>query len=486
MGLKDISRLHKYNLIHLWRSPVSEISGALGDLGTLLPLMIALALQHSISLPSTLVFSGLFNILTGVVFGVPLPVQPMKAIAAAAIANQASQSQTLAAGALVALAVGLLSATGLLRWLTAHIPVPVVKGIQFGAGLQLVISGGGPMLARLPWGWGGPHDDHGHGHDHDHDPNPFDNRLWALAAFLLLLFTTRTPRRFPYALIVFLVGLVLAVAALLAAPQQQLPGFRIWHPSVSVPGFREGGAWAMAIAQLPLTTLNSVIAASALAAELMTRLDGTAGGGAAASALLFPGTTPSVTELGVSVALMNLVGCWFGAMPVCHGAGGLAAQYRFGARSGASIILLGGAKLLLGLFLGTTLLDLLASFPRAVLGVMVIAAGLELAKVGQSLNHGASDLWEDSVSDGREIVGASGMGSVVGKRHRDISDEERGERWMVMLMTAAGILAFKNDAVGFCAGMLTFWANGASRAIQRRWGSGEEEPLLWRRGGSAA
>lgn len=460
MGLRDIPRLHKYNLIRLWHSPVSEISGALGDLGTLLPLMIALALQGSIALPSTLVFSGLFNILTGVVFGVPLPVQPMKAIAAAAIANHASQSQTLAAGALVAMAVGILSVTGLLRWLTAHIPVPVVKGIQFGAGLQLVISGGGAMLSQLPWA-----------------QDPFDNRIWALAAFLLLIFTAHAPRRFPYALVVFVVGLVLAIVATLLAtshraPGQgdsrrgdQLPGFRIWHPSVSVPGFTEGSAWAMAVAQLPLTTLNSVIAAAALAAELM---DGPT----------FPVTTPTVTELGVSVALMNLAGCWFGAMPVCHGAGGLAAQYRFGARSGASIILLGAAKLLLGLFLGTTLLDLLGSFPRAVLGVMVIAAGLELAKVGQSLNHGASDLWEDSVSGGE--VGASGIGSVV-KRHRDISDEERGERWMVMLMTAAGLLAFKNDAVGFCAGMLTFWANGASRAIQRRWGSGEEEPLLWRR-----
>lgn len=449
MGLSDIPRLHRHNVAHLRRSPLSEISGALGDLGTLLPLMIALALQHSISLSSTLVFSGIFNILTGVVFGVPLPVQPMKAIAAAAIASHASQPQTLAAGALVAIAVGLLSITGLLRWLTVHIPVPVVKGIQFGAGLQLVISGGGAMITQLHWAH-----------------NPFDNKIWAVGAFLLLIFTARFPKRFPYALIVFGVGLLLAIVAILSNHAGKdgpgLPGLRIWHPSASVPGFREPEAWAMAVAQLPLTTLNSVIAAAALASELM---------GPA-----FPGNTPTVTELGVSVALMNLVGCWFGAMPVCHGAGGLAAQHRFGARSGASIVLLGAAKLLLGLFLGTTLLDLLGSFPRAVLGVMVIAAGLELAKVGQSLNHGASDLWEDSVAPGDgEGRGLLGRG---GKRHRDVGDDERLERWTVMLVTAGGILAFRNDAVGFCAGMLTFWANAASKAIQRKYGGGEREPLL--------
>jgi MFS superfamily sulfate permease-like transporter len=100
--------------------------------------------------------------------------------------------------------------------------------------------------------------------------------------------------------------------------------------------------------------------------------------------------------MGISVALMNLVGGWFGAMPVCHGSGGLAAQHRFGARSGASIIILGTFKIILGLFFGETLVGLLFWYPKSLLGIMVIAAGLELAKVGQSLNHGARDLWEAS------------------------------------------------------------------------------------------
>lgn len=75
-----IRRLNRHNVETLRKSPLAEISGSLGDLGTLLPLMIALAAQGSIRLGSTLVFSGVFNVLTGVLFGIPLPVQPMKVL----------------------------------------------------------------------------------------------------------------------------------------------------------------------------------------------------------------------------------------------------------------------------------------------------------------------------------------------------------------------------------------------------------------------
>lgn len=74
----DLRRAYRHNLAALKESPLGEVSGALGDLGTLLPLMIALAVQGSVSLGSTLAFTGFFNVLTGAVFGVPLPVQPMK------------------------------------------------------------------------------------------------------------------------------------------------------------------------------------------------------------------------------------------------------------------------------------------------------------------------------------------------------------------------------------------------------------------------
>ena len=135
-------------------------------------------------------------------------------------------------------------------------------------------------------------------------------------------------------------------------------------------------------------------------------------------------------------------------MPICHGSGGLAGQYRFGARSGASIIILGTVKLLLGLFVGEAILPLLQHFPKSLLGVMVLAAGVELAKVGQSVTD-ISDLWEQAElqhSDGRPA-----------EETKKVVEQQGRDRWMVMLVTAAGCLAFKNDAVGFIAGLVWHW-----------------------------
>ena len=160
---------------------------------------------------------------------------------------------------------------------------------------------------------------------------------------------------------------------------------------------------------------------------------------------------------------MNLFGCWFGAMPVCHGSGGLAAQYRFGARSGASIIFLGVFKLLIGLIFGESLVDLLKRFPNALLAVMIIAAGLELASVGESLNTSrARDIGKNENS---RSAGDGMVGSLASEARLD--EAERKKRWTVMLVTAGLLLAFKNDAIGFVAGMLCHWSYELPSAIAR-------------------
>ncbi|KAM0718919.1 hypothetical protein Q7P37_005991 [Cladosporium fusiforme] len=403
----------KHNLRTLKDAPLAELSGSLGDLGTLLPLMIALSVGGSIDLASTLVFSGLANILTGAVFGVPLPVQPMKAIAAVAISQKFSREETAAAGLTVSLAVLVLSVTGLLRWLHRVVPVPVVKGIQVGAGLSLAISAGTSLIQPLAW----------------HSP-ALDNRLWAIAAFILLILATLIPR-VPYALAIFLLGLTIA------STQAPSHAAALWHPHAFIPSKETWlpSALSAALPQLPLTTLNSILAVTSLSASLFPT---------------FP-PPPSTTSLGLSVALSNLIGCWFGAMPVCHGSGGLAGQYRFGARSGASIIVLGSVKLLLGFFAGEAIVPLLARFPKSLLGIMVLAAGVELAKVGQSVGD-SGDLWARAE---RELASAADDGDEERARmeKKAMVEREGRERWMVMLVTAAGCLAFRNDAVGFLAGL---------------------------------
>lgn len=425
MDFSKIRYFHTNNVATFRKSPLSEISGSLGDLGTLLPLMIALAINNSISLSTTLVFSGLWNILTGVLFGIPLPVQPMKAIAAVAISRKFSIEETISAGFTTSGVVLIFSFTGLLRWFTHVIPTPVVKGIQVGAGLSLVLSAGTTLLQPLGW----------------ITPSFGDNLLWAIFVFLALLLTQRSVR-IPYALLVFILGLILSFCI---AGRKHLPSFEIWHPHTFLPSWQdfEFGALEAGLGQIPLTTLNSIIAVTYLATDLLPHIP-----------------TPGATSIGVSVAIMNLIGGWFGAMPVCHGSGGLAAQYRFGARSGASIILLGLFKMIFGFFFGEQLVGLLRVYPKSLLGVMVLAAGLELAKVGENLNHGARDLWEMS-----ETIPERRDGQDQPRHQRQLSDEERTERWTVMFMTIGCLLAFRNDGVGFLAGMLCHWAYRSSKIL---------------------
>jgi hypothetical protein len=256
-------------------------------------------------------------------------------------------------------------------------------------------------------------------------------------------------------MIIFIVGILLSFAFpqndKVDVPRAAIP---ILHPSGK--DFLEATTTA-SLGQLPLTLLNSVIAASALASDLLPSPP-------------YP-AAPTVTELGISVASINLVGCWFGAMPVCHGSGGLAGQFRFGARSGSSIIFLGTIKFLLGLvafWRSSSIIGVLHTIPKSLLGVLVLAAGVELAKVGESINTDARDL---RVLD-RDMTWD-------GKRVKDLDERERKERWMVMLVTVAALLTFKNDAVGFVAGLAWHWGFVAARRIENR-RAGRSEEHVWR------
>jgi MFS superfamily sulfate permease-like transporter len=83
---------------------------------------------------------------------------------------------------------------------------------------------------------------------------------------------------------------------------------------------------------------------------------------------------------------MNLVGTSLGGVPMCHGAGGMAAHIRFGARTGGALVILGGLVLFIGLFLGDSVATLFKLFPPALLGVILMFGGLELAAGGHE-NH---------------------------------------------------------------------------------------------------
>ncbi|KAJ4833718.1 CCR4-NOT core ubiquitin-protein ligase subunit mot2 [Turnera subulata] len=382
--------------LSLKTSVASELSGAVGDLGTFIPIVLTLTLVSHLDLSTTLIFTALYNIATGALFGIPMPVQPMKSIAAVAVSElpHLTTAQIATAGASTAATLLVLGATGLMSFFYRFIPLPVVRGVQLSQGLSFAFTAIKYVRynqdfvsskSTTPRSWLG-----------------LDGLVLAISALLFLVLTTgsgsdsnrsssspsssaddtimsRTERRIdrrlrvlsaiPSALIVFIIGLVLCfirdpgIFKDLKFGPSRIQLLEITWEDWKV-GFLRG-----AIPQIPLSVLNSVIAVCKLSNDL------------------FPDRELSATRVSVSVGIMNLVGCWFGAMPVCHGAGGLAGQYRFGARSGASVVFLGLGKLVIGLVFGNSFVRILSQFPIGILGVLLLFAGIELAMASRDMNN---------------------------------------------------------------------------------------------------
>lgn len=112
-------------------------------------------------------------------------------------------------------------------------------------------------------------------------------------------------------------------------------------------------------------------------------------------------------------------------------------------------------KLLLGLLASEVALAVFDGFPNSLLCILVIAAGLELVGVGESLN--TADARNLNKLDGRGLGSVRLQGGGDGKGVAGLTEGERKRRWGVIFVTVTGILAFRNDAVGFLAGMLCHW-----------------------------
>ncbi|RME41205.1 MAG: sulfate transporter, partial [Planctomycetota bacterium] len=225
-----------------------EAAGALGDLGTFIPLLVGMVNRCGLQIGPALFFAGLMNLASGLAFRIPIPVQPMKAIATVSIAEGLTESQILTAGLITGAVVLLLALTGLIDQLNTAVPRSVVRGLQLALGLKLLSGGIGQVAGTDLWiGW----DSIGMG-------------ILCTALVLLLYFSPRVPG----ALVIFAVGLV----ALLADNPDLLHRIRFgiaWTlPDLSRMQDWRVGLWRGAVPQIPLTTLNSVIAVCALSADL--------------------------------------------------------------------------------------------------------------------------------------------------------------------------------------------------------------------------
>ena len=313
-----------------------ELAGAFGDLGTDFPLLVGLALACGLDGGSVLACTGALQIAAGWFYRMPMPVEPLKAMAALAIAQKLPAPVIAGAGLAIGALMLLLTATGLLEAFARAVPKTVVRGIQCGLGLQLA-----SLAARefLPAGGAAG---------------------WALAAACALVVVALAgSERVPPALIVIGLGLAYALAAGLDM-KALARGAGLRLPAFAAPGWDDvtRGFWLLALPQLPLSLANSVLA---------TRQ---------ASVDLFPDRAPAVRTIGFTYAAMNLVAPLFGGVPSCHGSGGIAGHYAFGARTGGSVVIYGAIFLILGLFFGGSFAQVIAAFPKPVLGVLLGFEGL--------------------------------------------------------------------------------------------------------------
>jgi Molybdate transporter of MFS superfamily len=320
-----------------------EWAGAFGDLGTLIPFVVAYIAVVKMD-PFGVLFSfGASMLVSGLFYKTPFPVQPMKAIGAVA-ATQAAQTATITqstvygASLVTGLAWLLLGLSGAAHRVGGWVPRFIVVGIVLGLGLGFMLEG----IKMMSSGW-----------------------LIAtigVTGTVLLLKNKTVPAMFLLLLFGVVCGIVQNPDLL-----KSLAGLKIQFrlPTIALFGITWKdiaiGAALLALPQLPLTLGNAVIAIK----EENNRL--------------FPDHPVTENEVATSTGVMNLLSAVCGGVPMCHGAGGMAGHVAFGAKTGGAPIILGVVLLLAAFFLSGSVGVILELFPRAVLGVILFLTGAQLA-----------------------------------------------------------------------------------------------------------
>ncbi len=344
--------------IGTFRYDRAEFSGSLGDLGTLIPLSVAMILVTGLSVTSVLFMIGIFYIFSGLYYKLPIPVQPLKVVAAIAIAcpEKVSLPIIAASGILFGLILLFLAFTGFIDWLAKFFTKPVVRGVQLGLGFILMDKGLDLVLRPELFA--------------TKSISPFFcpaismNTAIGIAGFLVALLLLSN-RRFPAALVIVVSGIIIGF---LYGSLENInfslgpTATKIYWPTADN---YLTALVLLIIPQLPLTLGNAIMGTADTCTSLF-RKDPHA-------------KLVTYRALATSMGITNVFAGFLGAMPMCHGAGGLAAHYRFGARTGGSNMMIGIIFLVIALAFGKTGILLLSSIPNSILGVLLLYAGIELA-----------------------------------------------------------------------------------------------------------
>lgn len=337
-----------------------ELAGALGDIGTDLPLLLGLMVTAGVDVSSTLIVFGGLQILMGLFYGIPMPVQPLKAMSVIMLTQQISPSVLYGAGLSIGALMLLLTVTGGLGWLRQHLSLPVIRGLQFGLGISLC------SLALKDYigaeGWSG-----------------YGLALVGFLGFLALQRQSQSRHHLPAALVLLAMGGLYAIVthfdALGTLQLQSL--IHISLPQLYQPTAEDiqQGILLLVLPQIPLSIANAIIATEQTVQDI------------------FPERPVQIRQLGWTYGLMNLVAPLLSGIPVCNGCGGIAGFYAMGARTGGAPVLYGSFYLVSGLLFSRGFIQVIQAFPLPLLGVVLLLEGLTLMLLVRDQMSNSNDLW---------------------------------------------------------------------------------------------
>ncbi|MHA1194171.1 MAG: putative sulfate/molybdate transporter [Promethearchaeota archaeon] len=314
-----------------------ELGGAFGDWGTLIPFIIGYISIVGLNPAGIFICLGLTNIILGIKFNLPLPVQPQKTIGTIALSQRWNPSLVISTGFGTGIIWMILGLTKQLDKIVKKVPIIIVRGIQLGLGMIL----GWNALVLVN-----------------------ENLILALISIAIILILAKYDI-IPSAIVLVLLGILIMIFT----ERLSINSFFFSVPQISfyIPNLMDllYGMIIAGIGQFFLTLTNVMIATIILARDL------------------FPERSEQLNAntLSFNMGMMNLFSPLLGGIPLCHGSSGLAAQYAFGARTGGSMILEGIIEIILGVFFSNILLQIFIEFPASIFGSMLLFTAFLLAKV---------------------------------------------------------------------------------------------------------
>lgn len=333
----------------------NELAGSFGDIGTDLPLIVGMIAVSGIDSASTFIVYGFLQIFSGIYYGIPMAVQPLKAVATIVIAQHLTGDIIYGGGLAIGIIMFFMTITGLVRKLAEFIPKAVIRGVQFGLGLTLA------SIALK-------------------DYVVFNSGVveWCLVILAFCVaFILMGNRKYPAALVIIALGVIYAFAFQITDMSIFLPNFKFSPPTVFIPTTQNiiDGFLLLALPQIPLSIGNSILASEQLAKDL------------------YPEKKITASKIGFTYSIMNIFSPFFSGIPVCHGSGGMAGHYAFGARTGGSVFIYGLFFLILGTFFSQSFDEVIKIFPMQILGVILFFEAATLVYLMRDLKSVKQELF---------------------------------------------------------------------------------------------